>query len=198
MKSQGITIFQGEIANRLRHFVPTFIESNFYKRLPRKPQKIFVGSMSEIAHWEKEWMENVLEKIRVSPQHIFQFLTKFHEVYLKYIFPENCWLGVTITKDIELCDVSFLQFAYRKYTNIKYICFEPLLRKIVCVGILEDFDWVIIGAETGNRKGKVIPEKEWVLYVIKYCDSHKIPIFIKDNLLKYYPKFEYIKEFPKK
>jgi len=42
MKSQGITIFQGEIANRLRHFVPTFIESNFYKRLPRKPQLVAI------------------------------------------------------------------------------------------------------------------------------------------------------------
>ena len=32
--------------------------------------------------------------------------------------------------------------------------------------IIEDrlhcFDWVIIGAETGNRKGKVVPKKEWI------------------------------------
>ena len=33
-------ICQGEFANRLRHFVPTFIESNFAKKFPQKTQKL--------------------------------------------------------------------------------------------------------------------------------------------------------------
>lgn len=60
-------IGEGEFANRLRHFKPTFLHSQFNKKLPKKPQKIFVGSMSEIADWKVEWVEMVLKKIKQYP-----------------------------------------------------------------------------------------------------------------------------------
>ncbi len=65
-------------------------EKSFQKRLPKKPQRIFVGSMSEIYYWEPEWMEMVIEKTKQYPQHVFQFLTKFPEVYADWVFPKNC------------------------------------------------------------------------------------------------------------
>ena len=190
-------ICAGEFANRLRHFVPTFIESQFNKKLPKKPQRIFVGSMSEIAHWKKEWMNKVIFKIFEYPQHTFQFLTKFPGIYYKYDFPKNCWLGVTINKDDDLDNgtYDFLRSDLNS-DNIKYISFEPLLGRILSYKLLKYFDWVIIGAETGNRKGKVIPKKEWVLDIMKHCNSNKIPLYIKNNLGKYYPDLEHIKEFP--
>lgn len=179
-------------------FKPTFLYSQIGKKLPKKPQRIFVGSMSEIYYWEKFWIEGVIKKIKLYPQHIFQFLTKHPAVYERYIFPRNCWLGVTITRDIELNDVSFLQFAYRDSNNIKYISFEPLLNRMVFLSVLNYFDWVIIGAETGNRKGKVIPNLDWVLEIAGYCKHHKIPVYIKDNLTKYYAECRGYKEFPEK
>lgn len=36
----------------LKDFKPTWLEAQYNKKFPQKTQKIFVGSMSEIAHWE--------------------------------------------------------------------------------------------------------------------------------------------------
>ena len=85
------------------HFVenwnkPVWLESNFNKILPKKPNRIFVNSMSDIDYWEPEWMEKVLNKIKENPQHQFLFLTKNNYLYDDYTFPENCYLGITITK----------------------------------------------------------------------------------------------------
>ena len=196
MQNRG-GICQGEFANRLRHFVPTFIESNFNKKLPIKPQRIFVGSMSEIYYWKKEWMEMVLDKIRQYPQHTFQFLTKFPRVYNKYIFPNNCWLGFTVTEEysFEENDCYLEDFRYKWHT---FISFEPLLGRIDVSNIKYlNVDWVIIGAETGNRKDKVIPKNEWILDIVDYCNEQRIPVYIKDNLIKYYPVYGNMKAFPK-
>lgn len=201
MYLRGVGLCQGRLANRFRHFVPTFIQSNFDKKFPQKAQKIFVGSMSEIAHWDRVWIEKVIEKIKQYPQHIFQFLTKDPLAYLDYEFPQNCWLGLTIIRTPKYPEPdrwSFIEFKRNNLYNLKFVCFEPLLENIDLSYYLDltAISWVIIGAETGNRKDKIIPDKKWLLYIIKYCDLHKIPIFIKDNLLKYYPKFGHIKEFP--
>ena len=198
MKFNGITIYQGEIANRFKHFVPTLIESNFYKKLPKRPQKIFVGSMSEITHWKKKWIVDVIYKIRQYPQNIFQFLTRYPEIYCKvYDFPKNCWLGVTITKDDDFDNgtYDFLRSDLNS-DNIKYVSFEPLFGRILSYKLLKYFDWVIIGAETGNRKGKVIPNLDWVLNIVRYCEHNKIPVYIKDNLVKYYADCRGYKQFP--
>lgn len=45
------------------------------------------------------------------------------------------------------------------------------------------FEWVIVGAETGNRKGKIKPEKEWVDKIVELCSRDNIPIFMKESLL---------------
>jgi len=58
-----------------------------------------------------------------------------------------------------------------------------------------NIDWVIIGAETGNRKDKVIPKKEWIEDIVNYCNIRNILIYLKDSLKEIYPVE--IKEFPK-
>lgn len=184
------TFCTGGFANKLRHFVPTFIKSNFYKKFPKKPQRIFVGSMSEINHWKNEWMSDVLDKINKYPQHTFQFLTKFPKVYLNFSFPKNCWLGITIVGDID--KIEYQKFKISNPDNLKYVSFEPLLNKISIN--LEGIDWIIIGAETGNRKEKVIPKRKWFEKIV-YCHG-RTTIYIKDNLLKYYPEYRGYKQFP--
>ena len=188
----------------LKDFKPTFLNAQFDKKLPKKPQRIFVGSMSEIYYWEKEWIEKVIEKIRQYRQHTFQFLTKFPEVYSRYKFPDNCWLGVTITnqEDIHYNWSYFFNIPNRR--NVKFFfSFEPLLGEInlsfylsvdtLHKGFYQLIDWVIIGAETGNRKGKVIPKLEWIVDIVEYCRNNKIPVYLKDSIIKAYPDlaFEY-------
>jgi len=181
---------------------PEWRENSFNKTFPSKPQRIFVGSMSETAHWEEKWMFQVLKKIRQYPQHIFQFLTKYPEVYLRYKFPENCWLGATVVNNDELYKMDFTCG-----NRIKFISIEPILEKIdaryieyMNTGhffsiIYQKINWVILGSETGNRKGKIIPKKEWIEDIVNCCKENKIPVYLKDSLKEIYPVE--IKEFPK-
>ena len=174
----------------INNFKPTFLESQFDKKFPKKPQRIFVGSMSEIYYWKDEWIEMVIEKVKQYPQHTFQFLTKFPEVYLRYYFPKNCWLGITIVGDID--KIEFQKFKISNPNNLKFICFEPLIKN---VSINLDFiDWIILGSETGNRKGKIILKKEWIEDFVTCYKDNDIPIYLKDSLKDIYPAE--IKEFP--
>ena len=44
------------------------------------------------------------------------------------------------------------------------------------------FKWVIVGAETGIRKDKVVPRKDWIDKLAALCDRAGVPIFMKDSL----------------
>ncbi len=43
-------------------------------------------------------------------------------------------------------------------------------------------NWIIIGAESGNRKDKVIPQRSWIDEIVRACDEHRIPVFMKESL----------------
>ena len=105
---------------------PEWKEKSFNKKFPQKPQKIFIGSMSEIYYWDKVWIQKVIEKIKQYPQHIFQFLTKFPEVYKGWVFPGNCWLGVTVTKKDDITRESLYYLNDSYLLKNTFISFEPL------------------------------------------------------------------------
>ncbi len=58
------------------------------------------------------------------------------------------------------------------------------------------FEWVIVGAETGNRKGKVIPRREWIEKLLDLCRKAGTPVFMKSSLADIWRKL-LIQEFPK-
>jgi len=178
----------------LIEFKLTFLHSQFNKKFPQKTQKIFVGSMSEIAHWREEWIEKVIEKVKKYPQHTFIFLTKYMEVYAKWIWPKNCLLGITITKEKDFEEQRGSYYFYNG-KNKTFFCFEPILEYINPGPFSNaNIDWVILGAETGKRKGKIIPKKEWIENIVNYCKWNNIPVYLKDSLKEIYP--EEIKMFP--
>lgn len=198
-EKQPTWAWTGDHPAGLQNFKPAFLYSQFNKKFPKKTQKIFVGSMSEIYYWEQEWIERVIERIKEYPQHIFQFLTKYPGVYSPWVWPKNCWLGVTIT------DNKYSSFDYKKFktsnpNNLKFVCFEPLLESRYTISIdLEGIDWVILGAESGNRKGKILPGLDPVLKIFRYCQKKKISIYVKDNLGRPDVPFDFCrgyKQFP--
>ncbi|MBA7577782.1 hypothetical protein ES708_19637 [subsurface metagenome] len=185
------TGLEGEYAG-IDKFRPVFLKSQFNKKLPKKPQRIFVGSMSEIYYWEKFWIEGVIKKIKLYPQHTFMFLTQHPEVYAKHLFAPNCWFGVTMirNKPIERA------ICIPTKKGLKFLSIEPILEKID-IETIDDFEpnWVIVGAETGKRKGKIVPKKEWIEIIVDFCNRTGVPLYLKDSLKNIYP--EEIKEFPK-
>jgi protein gp37 len=178
------------------HFKPVFMYSQFAKPLPKKPTIIFMDSMSDIAYWTTEWMEKVLNKIKEYPQHQFLFLTKNPDIYYNFKFVNNIWYGATITNNNELC--TYQDTLRMIECENTFISLEPIQEKINAEYFDKDsFKWLIIGAESGNRKNKIIPKIEWINSISEFCGHNKIPLFIKDNIYKIFPDYPLIQQFPK-
>ena len=62
-------------------------------------------------------------------------------------------------------------------------------------GYKSSFEWIIAGAETGRRKNKVVPEREWVKKLVDLCRRAEIPIFMKSSLAEIWGG-PLIQEFP--
>ena len=170
-------------------FEPTFLP--FRLKEPErktKPQTIFVCSMSDLfGRWvPDEWIEAVFEDCEKAPQHRYLFLTKnparYEELRCKHKLPakENFWYGSTITKPTTA-------FWSNNEFNT-FLSIEPLLerfeeRKAEDVSPYGEPRWIILGAETGNRAGKVTPEKEWVDTICAAADLTNAAVFMKDSLL---------------
>jgi protein gp37 len=145
----------------------------------QKPKKIFIDSMWD---WnckdnKQVWLTKIIKKFRECPQHTFQILSKKPKGYTKYKFPKNVWVGTTITSNADAHKVD--QLVTSNSNNIKFVSVEPIHGNIN--HNLSGMDWIIIGAETGNRKGKIIPKKVWIKNLTSFGKKHKIPVFIKGN-----------------
>ena len=144
-------------------WIPEWTEPQFFEnRLlepskVKKPSTIFVGSVSDIAFWKKEWTEAVLTICQGCSQHTFMFLTKDPTIYEGYKFPDNCMLGVTLT------DRRLINFSIERFYDIpckqKFISIEPILSTFTYMKF-RNIDLIIVGAMTGA--GAKPPKKEWI------------------------------------
>lgn len=192
--------YSEEIIQKMINFQPVFFPD--YDRIIHevckniKPKRIFMNSMSGIEYLQPECVNRTLEKIKQYQQHTFLFLTKGYRIYDMYNFPDNCWLGVTITTQYEMTLFAYSRFPFlrTRYDDINkmFISIEPIQEEIK---LYVTPDWLIIGAETGNRKEKIIPEKSWIANLLLQADKYNIPVFMKDNLKSVWGN-ELIQEFP--
>ena len=164
----------------------------------KKPRNIFVCSMADLfGDWvPDEWIEQVFEACEAAPQHKYMFLTKNGKRYLelarKGIMPDadNFWYGCSVTRP----DAPFF-FSNKCKT---FASIEPILEPFDWVPGLKHIglpDWIIVGAETGNRKNKVRPEKDWLGGIVNGCAEHNIPLFMKESLRELMGT-DFRKEFP--
>lgn len=164
----------------------------------KEPQNIFVCSMSDLfGKWVPlSWIRDVLDACQRAPQHRYLFLTKNPARYLELdhlaLLPhgENFWYGSTVASR----DMAAMY--PMPWVNINtFWSMEPLLEPVP----MEDAEglpqWVILGAETGNRKDKVIPRREWVDQITAFCAENEIPVFYKGNLREYFQDLP-ASEFP--
>ena len=158
----------------------------------QKPQTIFVCSMADLfGEWvPDEWIEEVFAACEKAPQHRYLFLTKnpfrYEQLHQKGILrkSENMWYGYSATKD-----------SYDLWFDRQYNCFvsiEPLLGEVE----ITDTHWVIVGAETGNRKDKVVPQKEWIESICRTADEMNVPVFMKNSLIPVVGEENMRREFP--
>ena len=190
-----------------------------------KPRNIFVCSMADLCgSWvPEEWKQAVIAACKEAPQHRYMFLTK--NPYGYNVWPtkeklvvhkfdqDNFWLGCSVTGRENLSEYKndYGRYLYAMGGNMipgkahRFISIEPILTDVTKSLMLNmdafnsryagHIEWVIIGAETGNRKGKVIPEKEWIEDVVWMCRNNGTKVFMKESLRGLMGE-DFIQEFP--
>lgn len=194
-------------------FDPTF--HRYRLDVPKKwsePRTIFVCSMADLfGEWvPDEWVEQVFEACAKAPQHRYLFLTKnperYAELFEKGKLPirENFWYGTTVDSEgrCSRASLALNGIIHAEDSPNFFISAEPLLGDVTKSDAWVEmcFDngvkWIIVGAESGTRKCKVVPQKVWIDNIIDDCEYNGISLFMKDSLIPIVGKENMGREFP--
>ena len=194
-------------------FAPTFHRYRLDEYKNKSGRTIFVCSMADLfGNWvPDEWLKAVFIAASKAPQHRYLYLTKNPERYCQIsdgdpaIFPDDDdvigWFGAS---------ASTVEQAERAY-NVEacsWLSIEPIQEDFeeFCDTMMHydqkytmtemvRWSWIVIGAETGNRKNKVIPERSWIENIAKACRDAGVPVFMKESLREMMGA-DFVQEFP--
>jgi len=165
----------------------------------KKPANVFVCSMADLfGVWVPDsWIKEVFSACDAAPWHTYMFLTKNPHRYMELAEKgiirtgDNFWYGSTAT-------TPETEFFWHDQLNT-FVSIEPIKAPFPDVNEAENglqkAKWIIIGAETGNQKGKTVPERSWIESIAKACKKAGIPLFMKDNLAYVWGK-DLVREYP--
>ena len=145
----------------------------------KKPQLIFVNSMSDLFHDEVpvDFILKVFNVMQRASWHKFQVLTKrsqrLLELNSQIDWPNNVWMGVSVENQ----DYTFRIDHLGKTDAItKFLSLEPLLGPLSGLN-LDKINWVIVGGESGPRARPM--REDWVLQILDQCNVASVPLFVK-------------------
>jgi protein gp37 len=166
--------------NYINGFKLTLHESALTKPLDwKKPQVIFVNSMSDLFHKEvpTEFILKVFETMKRAHWHTFQVLTKRSErlekINAEIDWPENVWMGVSVENQDYTYRIDHLRHTGAK---IKFLSLEPLLGPLLNLN-LDGIHWAIVGGESGPGARPLDPL--WVTDIRDQCVRSNVPFFFK-------------------
>ena len=145
----------------------------------KKPQTIFVNSMSDLFHEDipVEFVLRIFDVMRKADWHCFQILTKRSERMLelssKLPWAPNIWMGVTVESENYRYRIEHLK---KTGAAVKFLSLEPLLSPMYNLQ-LQGIDWVIVGGESGPNARPM--EREWVVDIRNQCQLENTPFFFK-------------------
>lgn len=188
--SDGCTnCYAEKMANRLKNMGLKKYENAFnltlhYENIEdplfmKKPQTIFVCSMSDIFHKDvpDEFILKLFEVMNKAHWHTFQVLTKraerIKELNDSITWTKNIWLGTTVESQKVTHRIDYLR---ESGAYIKFLSIEPLLTPIINLN-LKNIDWVIVGGESGAKARPML--KEWVVDIKNQCNTQDVPFFFK-------------------
>ena len=151
----------------------------------RKPQKVFVNSMSDLFHEDAqmEFIAQCFDTMLRADQHTYQILTKrpkimaeFSEMFGKFAgfqIPNHIWMGASVEDSRVVDRIDDLR---KVRCGMRFLSIEPLIGPVGKVD-LAGIDWVIIGGESGTGFRPV--KEEWIREIISQCEAQDVPIFFK-------------------
>jgi protein gp37 len=151
-------------------------------RLPftwKKPQKVFVNSMSDLFHEEipDAFIEEIFQVMSLARQHCFQILTKredrLQELAPRLKWSPNIWMGVTVENRACMRRIDALRTVP---ASVRFLSLEPLLESLPNLD-LRSIHWVIAGGESGPGARPI--RAEWVTEIRDQCLRGTVPFFFK-------------------
>lgn len=145
----------------------------------KKPQTIFVNSMSDLFHEDIpfEFVQQVFDVMKRASWHRFQVLTKRSQRLLdlnaKIKWAANVWMGVSVENEKYQFRIEHLK---QTEAYVKFLSLEPLLGPLPNLDLL-GIDWVIVGGESGPRARPM--REEWVIEIRNQCFDSGVPFFFK-------------------
>ena len=145
----------------------------------KKPQTIFVNSMSDLFHRDVPlaFIKDVFRVMNEAHWHQFQVLTKradrLLELSPQFTWTRNIWMGVSVETDLYMDRIDLLR---QISAHIKFLSLEPLLGPLSNLR-LEQIDWVIVGGESGPGARPMDPS--WVKEIRDQCVKAAVPFFFK-------------------
>ena len=113
----------------------------------KKPQTIFVNSMSDLFHPDipLSFILEVFDLMRQASWHNFQVLTKrserLFELGGQLHWSNNVWMGVSVENSDYIYRIDHLRSTG---ASVRFLSLEPLLGRLPDLN-LSDIDWVIVG-----------------------------------------------------
>jgi len=145
----------------------------------KKPQMIFVNSMSDLFHESVpvDFIHQIFDVMHKASWHTFQILTKrslrLLELDNKISWPMNVWMGVSVENSEYTYRINHLRSTH---AQIKFMSLEPLLGPVENLNLTE-IDWVIVGGESGPGARPI--HEEWITNIRDQCLISQIPFFFK-------------------
>ena len=145
----------------------------------RKPQMIFVNSMSDLFHNDVPltFIRRVFGVMKEATWHTFQVLTKradrLEAVAGDLPWPPNVWMGVSVERQDYTFRIGHLR---QTPAAVKFLSLEPLLGPLPSLD-LRGIDWVIVGGESGPRARPM--DGRWALDIRDQCRQAGVPFFFK-------------------
>ena len=196
-----IPVFDGKKQPYPFDFAPTFHQYRLGEPAAwTKPRTIFVCSMADLfGDWvPDEWIKRVFEACEAAPQHRYLFLTKNPTRILRLANEDklpnynNFWFGTTITTPEQpfFLETPFFTNNSRSHSYGIFLSIEPIQEDFPVQDRLaripgrqqNGIDWIIVGAETGNRKDKIYPKREWIEHIAETSEKTGVPLFMKESL----------------
>jgi len=145
----------------------------------RKPQRIFVNSMSDLFHEAVPavFITEVFSVMRRADWHQYQILTKRSERLLELDstlgWAQHIWMGVSVENRRFVHRIDHLR---RTRAAVKFLSLEPLLGPLPALD-LSGIDWVIVGGESGPGARPMDPS--WVVSIRDQCRAAGVAFFFK-------------------
>lgn len=180
------------------HMIDSFEKPEYFPGKLRlldnpRPHNFFLTGMSDLSGWEESWRREIFARMAENPQHQYIFLTKRPEQLSITTTLDNAWFGVTVTSRREKGRLDDLRKNVRG--GHYHVTFEPMFDEIGTVD-LTGVEWVVLGTETGRRKGKAVSRPEWVQSLAGQAHALGIPVFMKEDLLSIVGEEQMIQELP--